>query len=62
MEGFRAQMSRSEVELRARGEEDLSQARAELRAARSGLDSERGELLHRVAKAEAIGLAREAEV
>lgn len=51
-----------EMELRSRAEEELGRVKAELRSAQSKLDTERAELLQRVAKAEAVGQARQVEV
>ena len=62
MAAWRAQAARAEAESRTRAEEDVSRERASLKEARSALDAERGELLRRVARAEAAGQASAAEV
>lgn len=61
-EAFRSQMRDVEMELRSRIEEELGRVKAELGLARSKLDTERVELLQRVAKAEAVGQTRQVEV
>lgn len=61
VEAWRVRASRMESESRARAEEDVARERACLVEARSALAGERGELLQRVARAEAIGQAKAAE-
>lgn len=56
------QADRAETEWRTRAEEDASREKAKLRSARASLESERAELLRRVATAESVGQTREAEV
>ncbi|CAM9693051.1 unnamed protein product, partial [Hapterophycus canaliculatus] len=61
MEACRADARRAEVEARARIEEEASRERSSLKDARSALERERGELLRRVARAEAAGQTSTAE-
>lgn len=61
-EAWRARAARTEAEARTRAEEDVSRQRSSLRDARSALEEERGDLLRRVARAEAAGEAAAAEV
>ena len=61
MEACRAEANRVEAESRARAEKDTARERACLREAKSAFEEERGELLRRVAAAEAIGQAQAAE-
>lgn len=62
MEACRAQAARAEAESRTRAKEDVSREQAFLKEARSALDAERGELLRRVARAEAAAQAATAKV
>lgn len=62
VEAWRAQAARTEAEARTRANEDVSRERSSLKEARSALETERGDLLRRVARAEAAGQAADAEV
>lgn len=62
MEAWRAQAARTEAESRTRAEEDVARERSSLKEARSALETERGELLRRVARAEVAGQASANEV
>lgn len=62
MEAYRGLLDRREAERRTGAEEALSRERSDLRSITAAFETERAELLRRVAEAEAMSKCREAEV